>query len=324
MSSTPWRRGNVKLEVDASVEHVESASVPGGAPAAGTGKFWVRNDSDNTPMFTSDGGIDYVLNGGSQWQEETATTTDATANVTIATPVSALGVAEQTFVDVIILAESGAANTYFHRQLITYYESGGVTQWTVEMNGLEQRRGFPTTVTAALAINGSAIEVQATGQAATTINWTVQYRTKETVQDGLATGSGAPSPTASTLVFTSLVTSGPTTAAVNDLVKYDPSGGPFTINAPASPSKDDRFAIKNATADLTNITLSGYSLYKTEASLVTGLELHGDPVKKIWRTRVPVPFSALELVDRDPNPTTLPGLTEMIRARAAEYPSVTL
>lgn len=256
MSSTPWRRGNVKLEVDASVEHTESATVPGGAPSAGNGKFWVRNDTDNTPMFTSDGGIDYILNGGSQWQEETATTTDATANVTIATPVSALGTAEQTFVDVIILAESGAANTYFHRQLITYYEDGGVSQWSVEMNGTEQRRGLGTGVTAALAINGTAIEVQATGQASTTINWTVQYRTRGTVESGLAVGPGSSSITTN-LVFTSLVTSGPTTAAVNDFVKYDPSGGTFTINAPSSPVKDDRFGIKNSTADTTTITLSG-------------------------------------------------------------------
>ena len=73
MSSTPWRRGNVKLEVDASVEHVESASVPGGAPAAGTGKFWVRDDTPNVPVFTDDGGTDWVLNesGGGTTSGET-------------------------------------------------------------------------------------------------------------------------------------------------------------------------------------------------------------------------------------------------------------
>jgi hypothetical protein len=256
MSSTPWRRSTVKLEVDAAVEHTEASTVPGGAPSAGLGKYWVRNDAPNTPMYTDDAGNDYVLNGGSQWQEVTAQTTDATANVVIATPISSLGTAEQSFVDVIIIAESGASNTYFHRQLVTYYEDGGVSQWTVEMNGSEQRRGLAATVVAGLAVNGSAIEVQATGQAATTINWTVQYRTKGTVEAGLATGSGSTS-TGTNLEFTALVTSGPTTAAVNDFVKYDPSGGTFTINAPSSPVKDDRFGIKNSTADTTSITLSG-------------------------------------------------------------------
>ena len=258
MASTPWRRGDSKLEVDASIQHTESSSVPGGAPGSGTGKYWVRDDDDNTPMFTSDTAIDYILNGGSQWQEVTAQTTDATANVVLATPVTALAVAEQTFVDVLIIAESGAANTYFHRQLITYYESGGVSQWSVEMNGSEQRRGLGSGVTAALVVSGSAIEVQATGQAATTINWTIQYRTKGTVSSGLAVGpGGGGGGTSGQLIFTSLVTAGPTTATVLDFVKYDASGGTFQINAPASPSADDRFGIKNAVGDETAITLSG-------------------------------------------------------------------
>jgi len=62
MSSTPWRRSTVTLEVDAAVEHSESASVPGGAPSAGSGKFWVRSDSPNVPVFTSDDGMDVLLN----------------------------------------------------------------------------------------------------------------------------------------------------------------------------------------------------------------------------------------------------------------------
>ena len=68
MAETPWRRGNRTLQVDASVEHTESSTVPGGAPSAGTGKFWVRDDSPNVPVFTDDAGTDHVLNdsgGGS-------------------------------------------------------------------------------------------------------------------------------------------------------------------------------------------------------------------------------------------------------------------
>lgn len=256
MAGSPWRRGDSPLLVNKGVVHEESSSVPT-TPGAAEGTYWVRGDSDpdNTPMFTSDTGVDYVLNAGSQWQSVTAQTTDATANVVIATPITTLGVADQSFVDVIIIAESGAAKTYFHRQLIVYYEDGGVAQLSVEMNGSERRRGF-TTATAALAINGSAIEVQATGEAATIINWTCQFRTKETVEDGLETGSGSTS-TGTNLVFTALVTTGPTTASVNDYVKYDPTLGSFTINAPASPVKDDRFGIKNCVADTTTITLSG-------------------------------------------------------------------
>ena len=105
-------------------------------------------------------------------------------------------------------------------------------------------------------VNGSAIEVQGTGQAATTINWTIQYRTKGTVAAGLAAGAGSTS-TGTNLVFTGLVTAGPTTASVNDFVKYDPSGGTFTVNAPATPVADDRFGVKNAVGDTTTITLSG-------------------------------------------------------------------
>ena len=255
MSTTPWRQSSKTLEVDQEISSLENASVPNGVPVAGEGKWWVRDDAPNVPMFTDDDGVDHILNAGSQWKEETAQTTDATADVTIATPVSSLGSAEQTFVDVIIIAESGAANTFFHRQLITFYEDGGVTQWTVEMNGAEQRRGFPGTVTAALAVSGTSVLVQATGQAATTINWTIQYRTKGTVSDGLAAGPGG-SGAGSSLVFTGLVVAN-TTASVNDFVKYDPSGGTFTIDAPVSPTKDDRFAVKNSTADTTTITLDG-------------------------------------------------------------------
>lgn len=45
----------------AGVEMQEVAAVPGGAPAAGFGKWWVRSDIPNVPIFTDDVGIDHVL-----------------------------------------------------------------------------------------------------------------------------------------------------------------------------------------------------------------------------------------------------------------------
>lgn len=47
------------------------------------------------------------------------------------------------------------------------------------------------------------------------------------------------------------------TAQRGDLVLYDPSGGTFQIDAPASPVKGDRFAVKNVTTDVTGVTISG-------------------------------------------------------------------
>lgn len=47
------------------------------------------------------------------------------------------------------------------------------------------------------------------------------------------------------------------TATHGRLVLYDPSGGTFTINAPASPSAGDRWAMKNVTVDTTAVTVSG-------------------------------------------------------------------
>lgn len=195
MSSTPWRRGNVKLEVEASVEHVESASVPGGVPSAGNGKFWVRSDTPNVPMFTDDDGDDWVLNaasGGSAWASATAQTTGASSTNTIATPVSALPDGEQTSVEVQIFGvdTSDATNTYYRRQLVTYYrDGGGATEWTVVDSGRDERRGtFPSTLTAGLVTSGNDVIVNADTTGVTgTIDWTILYLTR----DGIASGSPA-------------------------------------------------------------------------------------------------------------------------------------
>lgn len=54
-----------------------------------------------------------------------------------------------------------------------------------------------------------------------------------------------------------VATTGPVTATQGALVLYDPSGGGFTINAPASPNIGDRWAYKNTTLDTTSMTISG-------------------------------------------------------------------
>ncbi len=48
-----------------------------------------------------------------------------------------------------------------------------------------------------------------------------------------------------------------TTAAAFERIRYDASGGTFTINAPASPQSGDRFGTKEVASDPTVITVSG-------------------------------------------------------------------
>lgn len=48
-----------------------------------------------------------------------------------------------------------------------------------------------------------------------------------------------------------------TTATLGQIVRYDPTAGTFTINAPAAPATGDKFGVKNQSADLTAITING-------------------------------------------------------------------
>lgn len=66
-----------------------------------------------------------------------------------------------------------------------------------------------------------------------------------------------------------------------------------------------------------NSPMCGYSLYCVDSEDVPGLESHLSP--KVWKTRNPVPFHVMELVERDENPTTLPGLMKMIEERAQTF-----
>ncbi len=59
--------------------------------------------------------------------------------------------------------------------------------------------------------------------------------------------------------FPDVATSGPVSAAVGQRIRYDASGGTFTINAPASPSAGERFSVKEYVGDATAVTIDGNS-----------------------------------------------------------------
>ena len=150
---------------------------------------WPAADGSSGQVLETDGAgaLSWATggSGGSAWSEETAQTTDATAGVTIATPIPTVTDGTQHSVEVLISAESGGANTYFRRQVFTFYrDGGGSVHWTTEINGVEARRGLGAGVTATLSVSGNAVLVTVTGQAATTIDWTTQYRTTNTITSG--------------------------------------------------------------------------------------------------------------------------------------------
>jgi hypothetical protein len=75
-----------------ALEFIESATVPGPTIAATQGRFWVRNDVPNVPMFTDDAGTDHnLLDGGS-----TPTSGDWKESVRVATTGSIALTGEQT------------------------------------------------------------------------------------------------------------------------------------------------------------------------------------------------------------------------------------
>ena len=63
------------LEIPGSLQQDEAATVPGGAPAAGEGKVWVRNDAPNKLMFTDDASNDWVVSGNDNIETVSTNTT---------------------------------------------------------------------------------------------------------------------------------------------------------------------------------------------------------------------------------------------------------
>jgi hypothetical protein len=49
------------IYVTGAVQFTEASSVPGGAPGAGFGKYWVKDDAPSTAQFTDDAGVDHDL-----------------------------------------------------------------------------------------------------------------------------------------------------------------------------------------------------------------------------------------------------------------------
>jgi len=73
--------GGTDLVVSAgdSFTATENASVPGGAPGAGTGKLWIKNDSPNVLVFTDDAGTDHNLTATAPVSGPGSSTDDAIA-----------------------------------------------------------------------------------------------------------------------------------------------------------------------------------------------------------------------------------------------------
>lgn len=84
-------------------------------------------------------------------------------------------------------------------------------------------------------------------------------------QDGLdgqpgpagAAGAAGTAGPAGGFAATSVIAVGLTTVAKGFRQFYDPSGGTFTLNAPAAPVVGDVFGVKNVTTDVTAVTISG-------------------------------------------------------------------
>lgn len=211
------------------------------------------------PDTIAAGSSTWIAMPASQWAQETATTTDATPT-TIATPIPTLLDNDQQYVECIIHATTAdGSSTYFRHQLFVFYRDGGTaTLWSKEIDGLNVRRTL-TTATATLTTSTNAVIVQGTGEAATSLDWTTQFRTRDTVANGVS-GSAGPTPStgAAWPLLTSTTVTTTTTITVTEYQQYDPSGGAFTLNAPATPAAGNMFGIKNMSNNsTTEITLDG-------------------------------------------------------------------
>jgi len=77
-----------------------------------------------------------------------------------------------------------------------------------------------------------------------------------------------------------------TDADTSERVLYDPSGGTFTIRAPATPTISDHWAVKNFSASLTAITISGNGSNIEDPTisfaLAASFSLSGDGIAVEW------------------------------------------
>lgn len=79
---------------------------------------------------------------------------------------------------------------------------------------------------------------------------------------------------------------GPITAVVFQRIPYDPSGGTFQIDAPLAPVRGDRWGVKNETANLTAVTISGNGNNIEDPtvsfSVAASFSLSGDGIGVEW------------------------------------------
>lgn len=76
------------------------------------------------------------------------------------------------------------------------------------------------------------------------------------------------------------------TAAAGERMVYDPSGGVFTLNAPAAPAIGDRWGVKNRTSSAAAITISGNGSNiespTASFSVSASFSLIGDGIAVTW------------------------------------------
>lgn len=87
-------------------------------------------------------------------------------------------------------------------------------------------------------------------------------------------------------VFSTSITTGAIVVPKGTVQRYDPSGGSYRIEAPASVIINDLFGVKNVTADLTAVEIFGNGNNIEPISTSTRVALFnlvGDGVSVIWK-----------------------------------------
>jgi hypothetical protein len=168
------------------------------------GSLYLRGDSTSSSLYvnttsgTSPGTTwaSLATSSPSQWQETTTQTTGTGAGsetFTLATLISTIPTNSQTWVEVRVIGEDTTnpdTHTYFTRELRIYYRgTGSAALWDIEEEGKEQNRGFGTEITSVdLILSGNSVIVQLTMASSTrTVDWCVQYLTKDSVTSGITT-----------------------------------------------------------------------------------------------------------------------------------------